>query len=54
MEALFAEYYAVDISRKQKDSANYRRHLGITLGQPPFGTVGINMAIWCPPSAAFG
>lgn len=38
MEALFAEYYAVDISRKQKDSANYRRKLGITLGQPPFGT----------------
>jgi hypothetical protein len=38
MEALFAEYYAVDISRKQIDSANYRRKRGITLGQPPFGT----------------
>jgi hypothetical protein len=32
MESLFNEYYAEDISRKQKDSVRHRRSTGITVG----------------------
>ncbi len=38
MESLFNEYYAEDISRKQKDSVRYRRANGIVVGRVPFGT----------------
>jgi DNA invertase Pin-like site-specific DNA recombinase len=39
MESLFNEYYAEDISRKQKDSVRYRRANGIVVGSVPFGTI---------------
>src|SRR5258708_10071277 len=39
MESLFNEYYAEDISRKQKDSVRYRRANGIVVGRVPFGTI---------------
>lgn len=39
MESLFNEYYAEDISRKQKDSIRYRRANGIIVGRVPFGTI---------------
>lgn len=39
MESLFNEYYAEDISRKQKDSVRYRRANGIIVGRVPFGTL---------------
>ncbi len=39
MESLFNEYYAEDISRKQKDSIRYRLANGITVGRIPFGTI---------------
>jgi DNA invertase Pin-like site-specific DNA recombinase len=39
MESLFNEYYAEDISRKQKDSIRYRRSSGITVGRVLFGTI---------------
>jgi hypothetical protein len=39
MESLFNEYYAEDISRKQKDSIRYRRANGIVVGRVPFGAI---------------
>ncbi len=39
MESLFNEYYAEDISRKQRDSVRYRRANGIAVGRVPFGTI---------------
>ena len=37
--ALMDEYYATDISQKQKDSVQYRRANGIVVGRIPFGTM---------------
>ncbi len=37
--AVFDEYYAEDISQRAKDSIQYRKKRGITIGRPPFGTV---------------
>lgn len=39
MEALFNEYYAEDIARRQRESARYRKAKGIVVGGIPFGTV---------------
>ncbi|MBX3086374.1 MAG: recombinase family protein, partial [Anaerolineae bacterium] len=36
--AIFDEWYAADISRRQKDSIAYRKKLGKGIGIPPFGT----------------
>jgi len=38
LESLFNEMYVSDISRRNKDSARYRRKQGKTSGRPPFGT----------------
>lgn len=38
MAAIFDEFYAADISRRAKDSINYRKSNGILIGIPPFGT----------------
>ena len=37
--ALQDEHYANDIAIKAKDSINYRKGLGKTVGMPPFGTI---------------
>lgn len=37
--AIFDEYYAEDISQRAKDSIQYRKARGISVGRPPFGTV---------------
>ena len=37
--ALQDEHYANDIAMKAKDSINYRKSLGKTVGMPPFGTI---------------
>lgn len=37
--AIFDEYYAEDISQRAKDSIQYRKARGISVGKPPFGTV---------------
>ena len=37
--AIFDEYYAEDISQRAKDSVQYRKRRGITVGRPPFGTI---------------
>lgn len=37
--AIFDEYYAEDISQRAKDSIQYRKKRGISVGKPPFGTV---------------
>ncbi len=37
--AIFDEYYAEDISQRAKDSVQYRKRQGITVGRPPFGTI---------------
>jgi hypothetical protein len=37
--ALQDEHYANDIAVKAKDSINYRKSLGKTVGMPPFGTI---------------
>jgi DNA invertase Pin-like site-specific DNA recombinase len=39
MEGLFNEFYAEDISRKQKDSVRFRMSNGIVVGRVPFGTI---------------
>ncbi len=39
LQAMFDESYALDASRRAKDSINYRKKKGTTVGQPPFGTV---------------
>jgi DNA invertase Pin-like site-specific DNA recombinase len=36
--AIIDEYYAEDISQRAKDSVQYRKALGQTIGMPPFGT----------------
>ncbi len=36
--AIFDEYYAEDMSQRQKDNVAYRRQLGKSVGIPPFGT----------------
>ncbi|NLF79494.1 MAG: recombinase family protein, partial [Chloroflexi bacterium] len=40
--ALQDEHYANDIALKAKDSVNYRKGLGKTIGMPPFGTIREN------------
>lgn len=37
--AIFDEYYAEDISQRAKDSVQFRKKRGISIGKPPFGTV---------------
>ena len=37
--AIIDEYYAEDISQRAKDSVQYRKALGQTIGMPPFGTI---------------
>lgn len=37
--AIYDEFYAEDISQRAKDSIQYRKVLGKTIGRPPFGTV---------------
>ena len=37
--AIFDEYYAEDISQRAKDSVQYRKAKGISVGKPPFGTI---------------
>ncbi|MEO1289370.1 MAG: recombinase family protein, partial [Chloroflexota bacterium] len=39
MGAMFDEYYAEDIAQRARDSIEYRKSRGITVGMPPFGTV---------------
>ena len=39
LTAFFDEYYAEDISQRQRDSIAYRKALGKNIGQPPFGTM---------------
>lgn len=36
--AMIDEWYAADVALRQRDSIQYRRRLGITVGIPPFGT----------------
>ncbi len=36
--AIVDEYYAEDISQRAKDSVQYRKARGISIGKPPFGT----------------
>ena len=38
LAAIFDEWYAADISRRQKDSVAYRKSQGKVAGLPPFGT----------------
>lgn len=38
MRGIVNEWYALDISQKQRDSIKYRRSLGKHIGNPPFGT----------------
>lgn len=37
--AMIDEYYAEDISQRAKDSVQYRKKRGISIGRPPFGTI---------------
>jgi len=37
--AIVDEYYAEDISQRARESVDYRKAKGITIGRPPFGTV---------------
>ncbi len=37
--AMFDEYYAEDVAQRAKDSVQYRKAQGITIGRPPFGTL---------------
>ncbi len=38
LTAIFDEFYADDISHRVKDSIIHRKHLGKSIGKPPFGT----------------
>lgn len=38
LTAIFDEFYADDISHRVKDSIAHRKHLGKSVGKPPFGT----------------
>lgn len=38
-QAFMDDLYALDASRRAKDSVKYRKARGISIGQPPFGTI---------------
>lgn len=39
MQAFLDDMYVMDASRRAKDSVNYRKRRGVSIGIPPFGTV---------------
>lgn len=46
--AIIDEYYAEDISQRAKDSVQYRKARGQTIGMPPFGTIRGNDGLLHP------